>query len=171
MEDDAFCQFITAAGARGDAETEQSVCSSVCVGMEARNTPQFCEPSKAMPGSKQRMKHMCATRPSVSSTDTEGSAFADSLAIWESALKRTLHVEKCSSTSLVAKPELGVRMCANVFNCESALNTLNLLATINGKGKGGLPGVWGTLKISEEQYLPNAKPLKGAISLLAGLNE
>ena len=39
--------------------------------------------------------------------------------------------------------------CANVFNCESALNTLNLIATMNGLGKGALPGLWGTLNISE----------------------
>jgi hypothetical protein len=56
MEDDAFCQFVSASGARGDAETELSVCNSVCVGLDERNTPKFCDPSKAMPGAKVRTK-------------------------------------------------------------------------------------------------------------------
>merc|ERR1740117_1951066 len=169
MEDAAFCQFVTAAGARGDAETELSVCNSVCVGLDDRDTPKFCDPSKAMPGAKARTKKMCATRPSIEGgSQTEGS-FVQDLTKWEGALKRTMNVKKCSTTSLVANVDLGVRMCANVFNCESALNTLNLIATMNGLGKGALPGLWGTLNISEVIKAAATAHHKGDISLIAGL--
>jgi len=148
------------------------VCNSVCVGLDERNTPKFCDPSKAMPGAKARTKKMCATRPSIEGGSQSEASFVQDLTKWEGALKRTLNVKKCSTTSLVANVDLGVRMCANVFNCESALNTLNLIATMNGLGKGGLPGTWGTLNISEvvkAEAVQATAHHKGDISLIAGL--
>ena len=125
-----------------------------------------------MPGAKARSKKMCATRPSIEGGSQSEASFVQDLTKWEGALKRTLNVKKCSTTSLVANVDLGVRMCANVFNCESALNTLNLIATMNGLGKGGLPGTWGTLNISEvvkAEAVQATAHHKGDISLIAGL--